>query len=154
VSCLVRATVPKVVGKWGFQVHIDMSDSSMAVGIAGPTAAIGSALGFDAFGWGLEPSGVLLHSNSTLTTLATYTTGDTVTVLLDATNNLLWMAVDNGNYNNSGATDPANGIGGISVLGVPTYFPAASMAAGQATATFGPGGFFRPLPLGFAPWLP
>jgi hypothetical protein len=75
--------------------------------------AVGSLLGTDANSLGYRSGGGVVANNVTLATIATFAQGDRIGVAIDPVNRLIWFRVNNGNWNNNGANDPATGVGGI-----------------------------------------
>lgn len=124
-SC-VRANTSKSSGKWYWEVYIHfLSTSGEGPGVANATFTLTDDLGGDTNGISYQ-STVLRYNNTTVASVASYTTGDTLSFAMDKDNNKLWVRVNGGNWNNSGSDNPATNTGGttISVTGAlyPTSF--------------------------------
>lgn len=101
-------------------------------------------------------AGLVIVNGSVAATIQDGTVGNTVQFAVDLGANLMWANVNNGNWNNSGAADPATGVGGISVAGMgtapfaPTFSYEDSSAA--TTTNFGASAFAYTVPSGFSTW--
>lgn len=90
-----------------------------------------TTLGADTHGIGYKQDGTVKINGSTLATIATYTTADRVGIAYHPQFQLFWARVNNGNWNNNGANNPANATiadtqGGLSTttLASSALFPA------------------------------
>ena len=79
--------------------------------------------------------------------LPTWTSGDTIDVAVDLTNNKVWVRVNSGNWNNNSGENPATGAGGLGISGLTSFYPVlcpgyeGTMTI-QNTATYGvPSGY-------------
>lgn len=83
-------------------------------------------------------TGQIRVNGSVLATVATAAVGDLIDVAFDATNKVIWVRVNGGNWNNNGAANPATNTGGISLatfVGSAPYFAAASLNNSGCTVT-------------------
>jgi len=115
-----------------------------------------SNLGYG-FGIGYYKTGAVAFNGLTATTIASYTDGNVVCIAADLSNGLIWFRVNNGNWNNSGAANPATGTGGINIATLATLnlFPAQSSYAQSGVAgtlDVGASGFTYSAPSGFGAW--
>jgi hypothetical protein len=97
------------------------------IGSVAPAAGIGIGLSTDQFTTGVTYLGgntasLCLYGNAAVVlngvALATYFTlaaNDVVELAVDIPNKLLWLRKNGGNWNNSGAANPATGAGGLSI---------------------------------------
>ena len=56
--------------------------------------------------------------------LPTWTSGDTIDVAVDLTNNKVWVRVNGGNWNNNSGENPATGTGSLGIGGLTSFYPA------------------------------
>lgn len=80
-------------------------------------------------------------------------------IAVDLTAKLLWVRVGTGNWNNSGAADPATAVGGISYTATGALFPMASLQNGGSGGVIdaisintGGSSFLGTVPSGFTAW--
>jgi hypothetical protein len=140
-------------------VTMNAGSSAVSMGIANASMAAYASLGGDTNSLAYIPSGVVKINGSTLSTIASYASGNTIDMAFDATNSLIWFRVNNGNWNNSGLANPATGVGGISTatLAAGPYFEASAIetntpAVDSWLLNFGRLGFTRTPPSGFGKW--
>jgi hypothetical protein len=88
------------------------------IGIAASNWDNSTALGTGNNTIGYQPSGAVRNNNATITTIAAYVQGDRIDVAIDPSSRLIWFRVNNGNWNNNVANDPATGVGGIDYSGI------------------------------------
>lgn len=85
--------------------------------------------------------------------LGTRASGDIIGIAVDLAADLIWFRVcPSGNWNNSGTANPATGVGGFSITGVPgARFPFAGAQAinDRITGNFGAAGYSGAAPAGF-----
>ena len=82
------ANMSKAAGKWYWEIHIDALGAAIQVG-AGSLGSFAGAAGADANGCVYEiTTGKILNNDTTLTTVATSTTGDTIGVAIDVGTNI------------------------------------------------------------------
>lgn len=82
---IVRGTVSKSSGRWAFEVTVSnyVGGSSAGIGVAAATEA--TYIGYGTASWGYYVTGQLFYNNAVVSTVATYTTGDIIGVVLDFT---------------------------------------------------------------------
>jgi hypothetical protein len=87
---------------------------------------------------------------------ATYTTGSRLGIAVDIPNGKIWIRVNNGNWNNNAAHDPATNTGGLdfaSLIGTGNIYHLFNVhtggTPGQVTANFGASSFVDTPPSGF-----
>jgi len=74
---------------------------------------------------------------------------------IDLTNNLIWFRTGSGNWNGSGAANPATGSGGFSIAGrTANWFPMIQLKwyHDEITVNLGASAFTYTAPVGFGPW--
>jgi hypothetical protein len=125
--------------------EIGLADSSTGTGLK-------QYLGRDANSVGVRPDGSVLIGGSIVGFLnVAYLAGNTVDAAVDLTNKLLWMRVNNGNWNGSAANAPG-GTGGFSLasLSSSTLTPAVDLYTTNDSVT---ANFTNNLGItGFLPW--
>lgn len=131
-------------------------DNSPAVGlgdstyISGGQGYIGASDGGHSVGY--YRGGHLYINGSIVVTGDTYTTSDILRLAFDIGGLLVWVAVNGGNWNGSGAANPATGVGGASIAAMSgTFYGAASSIGGTFTVTtsLGNSPFSYTVPSGF-----
>lgn len=137
-----------------FEATITTLTGTPQVGIAGPSWDNSTALGTGANTIGYQPSGAVRTNNATLQTIAAYVAGDRIGVAVDPAARLIWFRVNNGNWNNSGAANPATGVGGIdfsaTTVNIGTATPAVSASITGTVWTTAFNTFTDAAPAGFA----
>jgi endoglucanase len=122
----VRTTTSKTSGKYCVSVTENAITTDMAVGIASAAESLtaypgggGPSIGFygQYGGQDIYINGAVVATNSSIASLAA---GDVVTVVVDATNSLVWfsspeMVAAGAPWNHSATANPTNGTGGISI---------------------------------------
>jgi hypothetical protein len=111
-------------------------------------------------GAGVASAGEIVRNGTNNTALGTTTIGQIVCIAVDLAANLFWARVNGGNWNNSGAANPATGVGGIDMSAVWTGGPVApAMGCGSAaagandfTANFGDSAYSFTVPSGYSNW--
>jgi hypothetical protein len=141
-------------------VAIGLIDRSGS-GTSGITFAMTNELGYDIHSVALRNNGQVLCNSVALATIQSFTQGDRIQIAYDLTVNppQIYFNVNNGNWNNSGANNPATGVGGIALPSnfgangspaVPAVSCANSTPAAVITASFttftytAPTGFVSP----------
>ena len=148
----VRAIDRQVAGKFYWEITTPTwTHAQSALGVAANVVISG----FTAKTSGVIRSGVVYVDNvSTGINIGALSNGSLVGVAIDCSARLIWYRLGAaGNWNGSGAANPATGAGGIafnSLGGFPIY-PTAWMgvASDQATANFGDTAFTGAVPAGF-----
>lgn len=94
-------------------------------------------------------------ANAVVTTIQTWLLNDVIGMAVDRTANLIWYRANAGNWNNSGAANPATGAGGISLatMSAGAVFAAVGVQAQNdvLTGNFG-NTFAQAVPAGFGNW--
>jgi hypothetical protein len=124
----VRTTRP-LSGLSYFSGVITTLTGTPQIGIAQTNWDNTTALGTGTNTVGYQPSGAVRNNNATLATIGTYVQGDRIDVAINAADRLIWFRVNNGNWNNNVANDPATNTGGIdysSITGLGTMMAAIS----------------------------
>lgn len=102
---------------------------------------------------GYQPSsGQVFRGGSVIATIATAGLGDTICQSWDMGNLTFWIRVNGGNWNNSGAANPATNVGGIAIdgtLGGAPFPMATGGGASVLTSNFGATAFSFGVPSGF-----
>jgi hypothetical protein len=155
----VRATVGKSTGKWVFEIGINstgyhspgLANSSVVLdeypGVAGGLNVVYS-----------QQSATEWKTNNDATTIGTgasMTPGGNVTFAVDLDAELLWTAINGGNWNNNGSADPATGTGGwdISALNAGPFFPYVVLNfPAEGIADIRNAGMAKSIPTGFSAW--
>lgn len=102
--------------------------------------------------------GTVNRNGSLQATWATWTTGDILCWAVDTVNYRLWVRKGAGNWNNSGAADPATNTGGldISALNIAAnrvlITPSFTNSGSQITLNAGQSAFSQTKPSGFSSW--
>ncbi len=139
----VRATQGYFAGKWYWEVTINSGGTypnGIVIGVGNSSAVLTNFCGYDANGYGYDGNNGAYYNNNTATALgATYTTGDIISVALDA---------DAGTV-----TFYKNGVvqGSAITIGAGTWLPMFSeYGDGELiTVNFGQSEFSYPVPSGF-----
>ena len=104
------------VGNLYFEVAINAATGTPGVGVVSYWYGFSlNPLGTGTDNVVYNTNGQVRYNNTTLATLAAYTTGDRISVAYDRGNSLIWFRVNNGSWNNDGLANPATGVGGISM---------------------------------------
>lgn len=151
---------------------VPASTSFTAIGLAGPRGhlvdnAAGSPGLFGTaipgqIGWAsdgtIKTCGIKEGSVATLSTIATWAGGNTLSIAVDLDNALFWGRAGAGNWNNNAANNPATGVGGISIPHVFGGGPRMVWPGGNlgATANYDlflkTADFTQAVPAGFGSW--
>jgi hypothetical protein len=152
----VRATSSHSSGKYYFEVTVTSEANNTVIGLANANYVTTNGLIYNSLdSVGYREDGLVQTNNGPLTTVQTW--GDnTISVAVDLGTQLLWLRVDNGNWNNSGTASPATGTGGISIssLNAGPFFPAVALhdTTETNTANFGATAYAQSVPAGFGNW--
>ena len=136
-------------GKKYFEVTIHPSTNNFTgVGVVstGQSLANGQHIGRSSGSIGLMSNGEVRHGNVVQFTFTTPPVdGDVICVAYDATANIFWVRINNGNWNDNAANNPATGTGGRDVsadVTAPMYmaysFDFDGSNPDSVTANFGP----------------
>lgn len=131
-------------------------DSNCVIALCQGTHDKTTGMGTDTVSIGYYNSGKLYVNNANVFTAAAFSASNVIRAAWDGTAKLLWISVAGGNWNNSGAANPATGAGGfdLSALTAPLFAGAsyASLSGGSCTVNFGHTAFTYTLPAGFSPY--
>jgi hypothetical protein len=148
------AATRSMTGLTYFEITATTLTGTLSIGFVNRSynMASGTILGTDNNGLGFKSSGAVVLNNATLSTIQTYAQGDVVCVAVDIANRLVWFRTNGGNWNNSGAANPATGVGGIdySSMSLGALLPAigCSVTGAVLTGKF-TSGFAQTAPSGF-----
>lgn len=154
----VRTVAGKSSGKYYCEFSSLVAGSGVFIGLANsslPIEATSDFPGADADGVGYySVLGQVFLDSGSIGTIVTYTTGDLIDMALDLDNERIWFRKNNGNWNNSGAANPATNTGGFDISGLNAgpYFvvwTCAATANETVTANFGATSFAHTAPSGF-----
>lgn len=110
----------KMTGLTYYEVTVGTLTGTPGIGFVNSyyNMASGTVMGTDNNGLSYRSSGAVVLNGATLSTIATYVAGNRVDVAVDMINQMVWFRVAGGNWNNSGAANPATNTGGISYAGI------------------------------------
>lgn len=132
---------------------IGVNPGDILIGVGSNAAGLpGQYTGQGTNSIGYQPTtGQVLKGGSIQATINTSTTGDIVRVAWDPNASLFWISINGGNWNNSGANNPATGVGGINMGGVGggPYPMATGGGNSVLTSNFGQSAFTYSIPTGF-----
>jgi hypothetical protein len=103
----------RVTGKHYFEATLTTLAGTPSVGFEVPSYLTSAVQGAAATSLAYRPSGIVVVNAVTLSTIQTYTGGDRIGVAIDPLLQQVWFRVNNGNWNNNVANNPATGVGGI-----------------------------------------
>ena len=131
-----RSIANHSAGKYYWEVHIDtFSAGSIQIGIATSTWDEASGLLNTANGASVRDDGLSGFNGSNIVGTG-FAAGDVVDIALDLNNSKIWFRSNGaGNWNGSGADDPATNSGGISISGFSTPAFACAFLNGANTIT-------------------
>ena len=154
------STIALSAGKYYFELAIQTSSGPVYNGIGAISSAWSGT--FSSTQGATNLTGVnpavssLIYSNgaSTGLNLGSVAVADIFCFALDLTARLAWVRRNSGNWNNSGAADPAAGIGGVAVTPTIAFRPYVSFAGSTVstdtvTGNFGQSVFAFSKPSGF-----
>lgn len=104
-------------------------NENTGVGIGTHNTTLEQMLGATSASFGITANGRIYNGSLTYTTGApTFTTGDIIDVSVDRLNNLLWLRVNNGLWNNNPAALPETLVGGYDISYITgTVYPGATI---------------------------
>jgi len=152
-----RASDRQITGKFYWEVTLTTAaNNTTGVGIASAFATLGS-LTTSTCVVTKQAGNVLVNNAASGSTLGARASGDLICIALDIDAKLIWFRVGAaGNWNGSGAANPATGAGGVLITGMgvgPGYplYPYCNLNANleAVTANFGDTAFTGTAPSGF-----
>lgn len=155
----MKANTTHSTGKFYFELTWPEVSGTRTSGIGNGAAGLnGYACGvndINSIGW--AGAGTVFFNGGTLATINAYGTPTcTIAIAVDLGGALIWFKdATSGNWNASGAANPATGTGGIalSVTGAPFFVMASLFASGDiVTANFGGSAYAYTPPAGFGNW--
>jgi hypothetical protein len=156
----VRAIASHSTGLYYFEAHMDVRTAQLLVGISNSTASLTAFSGNDNNAIAVNSDGQvwLNGANPTGSPVASFLTGDTVSVSVDMGNHKIWFRTNAGGWNNDilANQNPATNTGGISfsTMAAGPWFPVLSLATlnDAGTANFGATSYAQSVPSGFGNW--
>jgi hypothetical protein len=127
---------------------------SSRIGLYATKFTTSGLLGVDLSGIGYDSGGTVKINNTTVATIATFTTSSNIGVAVDPINRLIWFRVGGGNWNNDviGNQNPVGAVGGISYDSCAAVMCAAwgGSATSSVTAQFTSASWTYSAPTGFS----
>lgn len=155
----VFSVAAHATGKYYAEFTLTTNSTDSGVGIANASFMPdnGVVIGGDTNSLGYYADGnVYGNGGGTQTTLLTYTTADVIGMAVDFSSSLIWWRKNNGNWNNSGAANPATGTGGLNYSAYlsGTFNAGVEMlaASGVWAANFGATAYTNAAPAGYGNW--
>jgi SPRY domain len=155
----VRSVASASSGKKYWEMTIGHADTGfVGMGACNSTASANAFLGADVNAVDWNASGTVFVNSNHAADIQTFATGDTICCAFDIGGMLIWFRTNGGNWNNSGAANPATGAGGVDLtsagLAAGPYFAACQMhdTPDSVTANFGATAFAQTAPSGFGNW--
>lgn len=152
----VRCTDARNSGKWYFEATniSGAPGDDMYVGICAGGVALDNFLGVFANSWGYQTDGAVYYSTGAFNTLSIWrTAGDVVAWAVDLDNRKVWAKKIGGNWNGSGAANPATNTAGEDITADIAFFVAATMGPSLSLqVNFGATAFSGSVPSGFQAW--
>ena len=155
----VRAIASHSTGKFYCEFTNVLNNSAIVLGIENASQSLTGPVGDGTAGVQYNPFNGQIVSNFTIvSTIQTSANGDVICMAVDLGATLIWIRTNGGNWNNSGAADPATGAGGASFSAItsPPYYPAWAGHDGPpndaVTANFGGSAYAQSVPAGFGNW--
>lgn len=148
---LVRATNSVAGGKYMFSYTMVALDARIGTGDA--SASLNNNLHAAAWAYWPSTGEVYGGGGGPRGTAAAASAGQVVDIAVNFATGKVWVRVAAGLWNNSGAADPATGVGGFdisTILGVGPWFPMAQVDGLSAQAILNC--FPTSYPAGFLPW--
>jgi hypothetical protein len=104
----IEATIDATGGGWVGAINLGLSNKSLTSYLGDTDSACVTGEG-----------NVLLENSTVASGLGTIGAGGRYRMAVDRANNLIWFALESGDWNGSGTADPATGTGGLSISGLP-----------------------------------
>lgn len=159
----VKSSTSHSTGKFYFELtwNTPSSSNTRESGFGNATAGAASLTGVQVgntgtttIGWG-GGSDVFVNGAS-ITNVSSWGTPGTIALAIDISGALVWFKdVVSGNWNASGAANPATGVGGVSltITGAPFFVMVSMFVSGDSvTANFGATSYVYTPPAGFSNW--
>lgn len=127
-------------------------------GLGDALTTLNNFIGLDNHSIGWCRDGRVLVNNTNLGSVATWTSGDVLSVAVSLASGKIWFRKNNGDWNNDilANQNPATGAGGRSLSGLSggPYFPGytPNSNGSSITANFGASAFAQSVPSGFIGW--
>lgn len=160
VRAFASASSGKKYWEMTLTTRVTAQASITAGGFGVSTASTSNFLGSNtvanaSIGWAGD--GKIYKNSFVLSTIQTYTSGDTLCFALDLDNGKIWFRTNGGNWNNSVTDNPATNTGGQTISGMAAgaIFPMAASGNGNGdvmTANFGASAYAQSVPSGFGNW--
>lgn len=157
----VRAVANHSTGKYYYEATLTVAGAGgdSSCGIANASASLANAPNSTLLiASAYQGSGGIWVNGANLGSITAFSVTNVAGVAVDTGGQLIWIRNNNGNWNGSGAADPATGAGGFSISGITAaYYPWCSAnGAGSGntswTANFGATSFANAAPSGFGNW--
>lgn len=156
----VRGVEPKSSGKWFFSILVVSNGGTVGnllIGIATCRTVLDNYFGRNNHAFVRTDDGRDLFQNVNVASgLTAFADGDVVDCAVDLDNQRIWFRVNGGNWEDSGAADPATNTGGRDISAMPSLpvYPALGLFYNTASATItaGTGPFTYAPPSGFTGW--
>lgn len=149
-SGFIRSTARYSSGLKHFKATFTSSGVA-GIGLTNGTETNTSFLGTTGNSVGYLNNGIVQCNSSTITTLATFASGDPIEMEYKQSTNEAWFRINGtGNWNNSGTANPVTGVGGVTLTGFSIgsgFYAAAFNQNGGNTIT---GDFLSTPPSGFS----
>lgn len=142
-------------GKYYFEAKCSVNvTNNTFIGLSKTLTVSDFASGYNQIGVQLgSGNSIVIASNATFTTLGADSSTDEYDFAIDLTNKLLWVRLNNGNWNNNVSANPATGVGGATIEAgayAPTLFFASGSTNNDTVAlNFGASAFTNTAPSGF-----
>lgn len=157
----VRAVASASSGKKYWEIHVDTlnATSQVSTGMGIATTSFSFPAGYtDGASW-FSTGAIYVSGVNTVNTGLSWAQGDTLCLAVDISNNLLWVRVNGGSWNN-GTDDPATAVGGINIStrGAGALFAIANVGTSGVsgndvfTANFGGTAYAQTQPSGYGNW--
>jgi len=154
----VRGTKSHSSGKWIFEIAKNADfGANTYIGFATAAQVLTAANTTAAFGCLPNRSGSLWYHNTFPISCQSFSSAKPADFAVDLTANLAWYSLNCGIWNNSGAANPATGVGGIDISAVFAGNPAFpytlfDSSGGNSTLNVGASPFNCSIPAGFSAW--
>ena len=141
---------------WELTLSVVAVPSIMTQGFGNASSSLTTYFGDTANSVGWIGDGQVLLNNANIGPVATFADNDILSFAVDFNAKLAWFRVGAGNWNNSGAANPATGTGGldISAIAAGPYHAGVGtrVDSDSVTANFGATAYANAAPSGFGNW--